>query len=81
MVTDTAVEEFSVPLTSLFKLVLHIYYYLSIYSGTLKLPTYGELLLIYQISMHSRVMLLQSIKIIDQFKKYSDRNFLSLNSY
>lgn len=75
MVTDTAFEEFSIALTSLFKLVLHIHYHLSIHPGTLKLPTYGELLLIYQISMHSRVMLLQSIKIIDQFKKDSERNF------
>lgn len=77
MVTDTAFEEFSILLTSLFKLVLHSYYHLPIYPSTLKLPTYGELLLIYQISMHSRVMLLQSIKRIDQFKKYSEGTFKS----
>lgn len=47
----------------------------STYPGTSKTPTHGVLLLIHQISVHFRILLLQSIKRRDQCMKYLERNF------
>lgn len=77
MVTDTVFEEFLNTVLSIinqFIKVSSVHLLLSIYPGTLKTPTHGVLLLIYHISMHFRIMLLQSIKRRDQCKKYLERN-------